>query len=86
MATQGPVADKYHLHQLAASLLFEPVTTEPAHLLEIDRATGAFSLKTRNTPKRFFFSLYLKQPCLELIFHSLFCPTMLHFIFLSNGN
>jgi hypothetical protein len=40
------VADKYHLHLMPDAFLFEPVTTEPAHLLEIERATGTFSLKT----------------------------------------
>jgi hypothetical protein len=41
------VADKYHLHMMPDAFLFEPVTTEPAHLLEIERATGSFSLKPR---------------------------------------
>lgn len=55
------VADKYHLHLMPDAFLFEPVTTEPAHLLEIERATGTFSLKTRTTPPPFSL-LFLPLP------------------------
>ncbi len=63
------VADRIHLHISPESMAFEPVTTEAVDFLEIERATGNFTLKPSEPSPR----NVAKQHCLLLFHFPLWC-------------